>query len=40
VGAAVDVNFVDAIHGKELEGIFDERRIGERQKTLNTMVSA
>lgn len=28
VGAAVDVNFVDAIHGKKFESIFDEGCVG------------
>ena len=34
MGTTVDVYFVDAIHSQELEGVFDERGVGEWEKTL------
>lgn len=37
--AAIDVNLVDAIHGEEFQGVFDEWRVGERKQTLSKSIS-
>jgi len=34
VGATVDKDFIDSSVGKELEGVFDERGVGQRKQTL------
>jgi hypothetical protein len=34
MSTTVDVYFVDAIHSQEFEGVFDERGVGEWEKTL------
>ena len=34
VGATVDKDFIDSSVGKELEGVFYERGVGQRKQTL------
>lgn len=40
VGAAVDEDLLDAGVGEELEGVFDERGVGEGQETLAAVSTA
>lgn len=34
MGATVNKDFVDSSVGKELEGVFDQRGVGQRKQTL------
>jgi hypothetical protein len=34
MGATVNKDFIDSSVGKELEGVFDQRSVGQRKQTL------